>query len=409
MQVKKNTIKYVCRVQKMSLYQCRPNKHFMLTKQAYIELYEKYEQGLCSKQEIELLESYPDDFLLRDGDWDKGLMGPQETVKNTLKSTIQNHIRTRKGGIQRQQMIYKIAAAAIVCITLGLLIRFRTSDPFIKNDSYIDSTSEQIQAGGFRATLTLEDGTQMDLEELNVGELVVNGQVVGSKTKRGQLAYQGTRRDAIVKYHTIETPRGGEYQIDLPDGSKVWLNAASSIRFPTTFSQDNRTVKITGEVYFQVAKDKNKPFIVDAGDQQITVLGTKFNVNAYDNEQSIQTSLLEGKVTIKSGQEEFLLVPGQRATYNKQNSRMVTDKFVDGNVLAWQRDQFVFDAENLQSILRKIERWYDVEVIYKGEVSDQVFSGNISRLEQVDEVLNMLALTGMVSFETKGRRIYVLN
>ncbi|MGO3807121.1 MAG: FecR domain-containing protein, partial [Sphingobacterium sp.] len=225
----------------------------MLTKQAYIELYEKYEQGLCSKQEIELLESYPDDFLLRDGDWDKGLMGPQETVKNTLKSTIQNHIRTRKGGIQRQQMIYKIAAAAIVCITLGLLIRFRTSDPFIKNDSYIDSTSEQIQAGGFRATLTLEDGTQMDLEELNVGELVVNGQVVGSKTKRGQLAYQGTRRDAIVKYHTIETPRGGEYQIDLPDGSKVWLNAASSIRFPTTFSQDNRTVKITGEVYFQVA------------------------------------------------------------------------------------------------------------------------------------------------------------
>ncbi|MGO1243786.1 FecR family protein [Sphingobacterium sp. JB170] len=381
----------------------------MLTKQAYIELYEKYEQGLCSKQEIELLESYPDDFLLRDGDWDKGLMGPQETVKNTLKSTIQNHIRTRKGGIQRQQMIYKIAAAAIVCITLGLLIRFRTSDPFIKNDSYIDSTSEQIQAGGFRATLTLEDGTQMDLEELNVGELVVNGQVVGSKTKRGQLAYQGTRRDAIVKYHTIETPRGGEYQIDLPDGSKVWLNAASSIRFPTTFSQDNRTVKITGEVYFQVAKDKNKPFIVDAGDQQITVLGTKFNVNAYDNEQSIQTSLLEGKVTIKSGQEEFLLVPGQRATYNKQNSRMVTDKFVDGNVLAWQRDQFVFDAENLQSILRKIERWYDVEVIYKGEVSDQVFSGNISRLEQVDEVLNMLALTGMVSFETKGRRIYVLN
>ncbi|MGO3807475.1 MAG: FecR family protein, partial [Sphingobacterium sp.] len=150
-------------------------------------------------------------------------------------------------------------------------------------------------------------------------------------------------------------------------------------------------------------------FIVDAGDQQITVLGTKFNVNAYDNEQSIQTSLLEGKVTIKSGQEEFLLVPGQRATYNKQNSRMVTDKFVDGNVLAWQRDQFVFDAENLQSILRKIERWYDVEVIYKGEVSDQVFSGNISRLEQVDEVLNMLALTGMVSFETKGRRIYVLN
>ncbi|MGO3305624.1 MAG: FecR family protein [Sphingobacterium sp.] len=381
----------------------------MLTKQAYIELYEKYEQGLCSKQEIELLESYPDDFLLRDGDWDRGLMGPQETVKNTLKSTIQNHIRTRKGGIQRQQMIYKIAAAAIVCITLGLLIRFRTSDPFIKNDSYIDSTSEQIQAGGFRATLTLEDGTQMDLEELNVGELVVNGQVVGSKTKRGQLAYQGTRRDAIVKYHTIETPRGGEYQIDLPDGSKVWLNAASSIRFPTTFSQDNRTVKITGEVYFQVAKDKNKPFIVDAGDQQITVLGTKFNVNAYDNEQSIQTSLLEGKVTIKSGQEEFLLVPGQRATYNKQNSRMVTDKFVDGNVLAWQRDQFVFDAENLQSILRKIERWYDVEVIYKGEVSDQVFSGNISRLEQVDEVLNMLALTGMVSFETKGRRIYVLN
>ncbi len=380
----------------------------MLTKQEYIKLYEKYEQGHCTKQEKELLESYQDEFQLTDEDWDNYTMGNQELIKNNLTQKLQAHIRKSKGERRYRTMLIKIAAAAILLVAIGLFTRVQIENIITKNQIN-NGPPEHIDAGGSRATLMLEDGTCMDLEKLNIGELVVKGNVLGSKLKTGQLAYQKATNNSAVNYHTIITPRGGEYQIDLPDGSKVWLNAASSIRFPTSFSGGKREVKITGEVYFEVSKDKTMPFIVDVGDQRITVLGTHFNVNAYEEEHFVQTSLLEGKVVIKSNQEELILSPGQSASFNKKSAKVTKQKFNVSEVLAWQRGEFVFNAENITSIMRKIQRWYDVEVIYRGDVRGKVFSGSISRFEEVREVLDMLALTGTVSFEIKGRRVYVLN
>lgn len=410
MQVKKKCNKYVCGLKKMSLYMCKPNTRIMLTKQEYIELYEKYEQGLCTEEELALLETYRDGFSFSDKNWDDSTMGDQELVKKNLRVKVESHIQKGRP-ISINHSLFKIAVTVILFLAAGLVIHdqvgnFSSEQRVDKNES-----SNGIKAGGFRATLMLDDGTTMDLEDLKTGDLVVNGDVLGSKEKNGQLAYRGTAENKAVKYHTIVTPRGGEFQVDLPDGSKVWLNAASSIRFPTNFTGDQRQVKISGEVYFQVTKDRDRPFIVDVGDQLITVLGTQFNVNAYKDEQSVQTSLVEGKVAIQSIHDNLVLSPGQRANYNKKSAKMTTDTFNVSDVLAWQRGEFVFNAESIQSIMRKIERWYDVEIVYDNSdnITEKVFSGSISRFEQVDEVLNMLALTGTVSFETKGRRIHVLN
>jgi len=205
-------------------------------------------------------------------------------------------------------------------------------------------------------------------------------------------------------YNTITTTRGHQYQLILPDGSQVWLNAGSSIRFPIAFSGNERRVAVTGELYFDVKHNSSMPFTVVANGVEVHDLGTQFNINAYDNEEGVVTTLIEGKVSVN----KKTLTPGQQVQVNEKSGevKMVKDADVEA-AIAWKNGQFMFQGNTIQSVMRQLERWYDVQVEYSGNVSNEEFVGTISRFGNISEVLSMLQKTGTVSFEIKGRKVIV--
>ncbi|WP_448634930.1 FecR family protein [Pedobacter panaciterrae] len=243
--------------------------------------------------------------------------------------------------------------------------------------------------------------------------------MVINKTADGQLVYTVSDSDPQGKngaqlFNTIETPNGGKYQVNLPDGTRVWLNAASLLRYPTKFSGSKRVVELTGEGYFEVAKLPGKiPFIVKSEGQEVEVLGTHFNINSYEDEGPIKTTLLEGSVRVIRSKSSWnapdnnvLLRPGEQSELGEQkiNVKEVNTE----SILAWKDGDFVFDGDDLKSIMRKVARWYDVEVIYKGEFDDVKFGGLISRSKNISSVLGIMESTGKIHFVIEGNRITVL-
>jgi ferric-dicitrate binding protein FerR (iron transport regulator) len=221
---------------------------------------------------------------------------------------------------------------------------------------------------------------------------------------------QVTEKDAAF-YNTITTPRGGQYQVTLSDGTKVWLNAASSIRFPVLFTGNERKVEITGEAYFEVAKNVSKPFKVKTISSEVEVLGTHFNVNAYDDEAVAKTTLLEGLVKVSVPQTggklaARFLQPGQQSGITKDGRISVLNNADTEEAVAWKNGRFQFRSADLKSILRQISRWYDVDVVYKGNV-DLHFTGQLTRDDYVSKVFDKLALTGEVHFKIEGKKIIV--
>ena len=262
-----------------------------------------------------------------------------------------------------------------------------------------------ILPGGNHAVLTMSDGSTILLDSMQNGTLQQGNTKVN---KQGGLLIYDTHASSIanapVVYNTLSTPRGGQYQVVLPDGSKVWLNAASSLLFPTAFTGSQRKVELTGEAYFEVAKNKDKPFLVKVGDMQVKVLGTHFNINAYSDENTIRTSLLEGSVKIIKDNKSKLLKPGNQAVLNKkQNEIDITDIDMNG-VMAWKNGLFQFEGDNITTIMREIGRWYNVEIVYSGKVSTRTFEGKISRDAELSEVLRILELS-KVKFSVVGRKI----
>ena len=262
-----------------------------------------------------------------------------------------------------------------------------------------------ILPGGNHAVLTMSDGSTILLDSMQNGTLQQGNAKVN---KQGSLLIYDTHASSIanapVVYNTLSTPRGGQYQVVLPDGSKVWLNAASSLLFPTAFTGSQRKVELTGEAYFEVAKNKDKPFLVKVGDMQVKVLGTHFNINAYSDENTIRTSLLEGSVKIIKDNKSKLLKPGNQAVLNKkQNEIDITDIDMNG-VMAWKNGLFQFEGDNITTIMREIGRWYNVEIVYSGKVPARTFEGKISRNAELSEVLRILELS-KVKFSVVGRKI----
>jgi ferric-dicitrate binding protein FerR (iron transport regulator) len=211
-------------------------------------------------------------------------------------------------------------------------------------------------------------------------------------------------------YNKITTPRGGQYQVTFSDGTKVWLNAASSIRFPVVFTGKYRKVEITGEAYFEVAKNKAMPFKVKANNSEIEVLGTHFNVSAYNDEAEIKATLLEGKVKVSALDSDnklpAVLEPGEQAAINKEGKIDIKNNADTEEVMAWMNGYFQFKSADLKTILRQIARWYDVDIEYKGN-ANMLFTGQLTRNENVSKVLSKLALTGEVHFKIEGKRIIV--
>ena len=308
----------------------------------------------------------------------------------------------------------RIAAAILVLFTSGLLIiRHQNSAQNTSIKRVANQRSNIIMPGGKAATLTLANGKVILLSNAVNGLLTNTGAGKVLKNRSGQIIYDNngntTVADNQVSYNTLKTPKGGEYQVVLPDGTKVWLNAASSISYPVIFTGNERRVKLIGEAYFEVAKNKQKPFYVSINDIQIRVLGTHFNISAYGEDEGVTTTLLEGAVQVTKNKSLSLLKPGQQAVINYTSDNIVVSEANIENAMAWKNGYFIFDDDNIVGIMKKISRWYDVDIDYKGTFADQKFGGTFYRNKSISELLKHLEKVGGTHFTITGRRISVMN
>jgi ferric-dicitrate binding protein FerR (iron transport regulator) len=309
------------------------------------------------------------------------------------------------------------AAAAIVILILGSSVYYilnkKTMPQVVQNKPVHKQLKNDVAPGYKGAVLTLSNGQQIFLDSAGNGMLAAQGSTNILK-QNGKIVYnkQNISKSEVL-YNTMATPRGRQYSLVLADGSKVWLNAASSITFPTAFTGNERRVQITGEAYFEVAKDPTKPFTVSISsssakldEAEVKVLGTHFNIKAYDDEPDIKTTLLEGAVRITKQNVDALLKPGQEVILDDHGDFKVAKANVE-EAVAWKDGLFEFNNADIKSIMRQLSRWYDVEVVYQGHVADKSFSGVISQNTNLSNVLKMLQLTKTVHFKIEGTKVIV--
>ena len=316
---------------------------------------------------------------------------------------------------------WMVAAAAVLVLTMGYFSRFRNQDPLttgMTTDAAPLTVKPKTAIAAVntirdKAVLKLADGSVIGLDTIAKGTIATQGDVKIIKGEEGELLYYpGSQKASAESYNTIVTPKGGKYCVVLPDGTKVWLNAASSLRFPTGLEQGEREVVLTGEAYFEVTKNGRYPFHVKAGNISVEVLGTKFNVNAYREEGRIATTLVQGKIRVlKSGDghssQGILLKPGIQATL-ADNGTLTLDQ--DPNmeeVLAWKNGNFNFVNTPVPEILREISRWYDLEIVYEGSPPDKRLTGTFSRNVGLDQLTNMLQYAG-INMHIEKKRLLIL-
>lgn len=311
-----------------------------------------------------------------------------------------------KGRISIWRIISR-SAAAIFILSLSAYLIYKPEVKKIKGTVTSARTTANVSAGSNKALLTLGDGHIITLDDAGRGAVALQGATQISKMANGHLLYQPSRTgQSEILFNTLTTPRGGQYKLTLPDGSNVWLNSASSIRYPTAFAGPTRNVQITGEVYFEIAHDAAKPFLVNAGEMEVKVLGTHFNVNAYRDESSINTTLLEGSLKLSKAGEVTMLQPGQQAQLSSNGNFHLANDVDLEEVVAWKNGYFSFTKADLQSVLRQIARWYDVEIAYEGAIAPREFGGKIGRSSNISEVLEILQET-KVHFRISGKKIIV--
>ncbi|CAH0266625.1 hypothetical protein SRABI27_03370 [Pedobacter sp. Bi27] len=306
-----------------------------------------------------------------------------------------------------------IAAAAVLVIVASIAIYF-TIRPKKEFTAKIANPAEKILPGTDKAILTLADGRKITLDK-NTSTLLLDS-LAGiriKKTAKGELVYEvlDVKETAanLNAFNTIETPRGSQYKVILPDGSNVWLNASSSLKYPVIFNGNKRNVELAGEAYFEVAKNKEMPFVVHTQTQDVQVLGTHFNINAYPDETETKTTLLEGKVLVSKGAESKMMKPGEQVINANQSRVLELRTMTDATEsIAWKNGLFLFNHNDLHTIMHQISRWYDVEVDYEGDFRKQYYSGTISKFGKVTDVLKTMELTGSVKFKIVGRRIIVM-
>ena len=318
-------------------------------------------------------------------------------------------VLTTRKKVRMFRMTWQAAAAAAILVAAfagGWMALMKTPAVPAENEVPMTVAKETILPGGEKAILTLSDGAMVQLDSAQNGVLAQQGAVAVSKLKNGMLAYRATgNTKEETHYNKISTPKGGVYAVMLPDGSRAYLNAASSIRFPTVFAE-TRSVEITGEVYFEVARNPAVQFEVKARGATVMVHGTHFNVHAYEDEAATSVTLLEGAVSVANGRESITLQPGQQAVAAADLRKMEGVVDLD-EVMAWKNGLFHFENLALPEIMRQISRWYDVDVTYRGNTANRRFSGVVSRSSSITDVLQFMRLAG-VRFEIAGRNITVI-
>jgi len=302
---------------------------------------------------------------------------------------------------------YAAVASAIVATTTIVLIRYNRKPDAISTLS-TKPYKNDVAPGRNKALLTLSDGSTIILDNVQNGVLSRQGATRVIKVDGGRLAYKSNATPGNLIYNTLTTPRGGQYQVTLPDGSRVWLNASSSLKYPIAFMGKERSVELTGEGYFEVAKNPAMPFKVKVSGLSVDVLGTNFNINAYPDENAIKTSLLTGSVKVTLGTENLLLQPRDQAQVDLSGKFKVFNDVNVENEVAWMKGYFFFDRADTRTVMRQLARWYDVEVEYQGSIPDsRRFEGKIQRNLKLSQVLDVLA-SNQVHFRIDGKKLTVL-
>lgn len=342
----------------------------------------------------------------------------REDRMQTILEGILGGTSLRKPAIYRRGWFRWAAAACIGMLMLGSYLLWRRGERAVMPVAGPQRLVAEVAPGGNKAILTLGNGSTIILDSAANGILAEQGKTSVSKQRDGVLAYEGgtSRKPGAaggVSYNTLTTPRGGQYEVRLPDGTRVWLNAASSLTYPTAFTGRNRKVTMTGEAYFEVAPDQQRPFEVETGGLRAEVLGTHFNINAYTDEAYIGTTLLEGSVRVRTGKVALVLHPGEQGlTENTAGGRDNTGGIKTAaqvnleQVMAWKNGLFYFNHADIQTVMRQLSRWYDVEVEYQGVLPARDFRGKMQRDLQLSQVLKFLEQSD-VHFTLTGKKIIV--
>jgi len=401
----------------------------VMSKERIQYLLQRYAANEASRQEVqELFEWLKDqqgedalkNFILQAQTDEEPDLSLPEQHWNNIWHSVQS-ATTRQLPKKNVRYLWTRMAAAALILGIAGSAWFYFSHQKTKATAIVTAAKKDITPGGNKALLTLADGSTIILDTVQNGLLALQGKTKIIKQTTGELLYSqlvsSEPTAGEVLYNTITTPAGGQYKLELPDGSKVWLNAGSSLYFPASFTGSKRIVKLTGEAYFEVAKvsreGKKRPFIVvippsasGAGGGEVEVLGTHFNVNAYNDESVIRTTLLEGKVKVSSSvtnQQQppnpKLLLPGKQALLNSKTHTIRITEANTEQAVAWKNGFFRFKETGIHELMRQVARWYDVDVEYQTNRSDQYYTGVISRSQNISALLQMLELTGTVHFQ----------
>jgi transmembrane sensor len=391
-------------------------------------LFKKYIDNKCSPMEVQELLTYfniPENetllrnFILQNLEAANSIDG--EEYSQWMKSTEVIYVKLKKQIDSEKVKIvpffskgwFKVAAAAVLLIGSIAVYQFAFTNDM--NQQIVlnkpENKKQDVSPGGNKAILTLSDGSAIVLDSAANGTLAQQGISKIIKLPNGQLVYNSLGgKPAEVLYNTITTPRGGQYQLILADGSKVWLNASSSLRFPATFTGKERKVELTGEAYFEVAKNASMPFKINVeGRSEVEVLGTHFNINSYVDEATINTTLLEGsvKVTGFSNHNSKLIVPGEQAQLHQNGLISLNKNLNMEEVMAWKNGNFYFNKASLQMVLRQLSRWYDVEIVYEGNVPQREFEGEMERGLNLSQILKILEKNN-VHFKIEKNKLIVM-
>ncbi|MDB5146026.1 MAG: hypothetical protein JWQ57_46 [Mucilaginibacter sp.] len=384
-----------------------------MPKQEFLQLIDRYLAGQSTAAEKEQLLNFFESFQGDADEWDEKVIGVKQELEDRMLKNIRQAIAEPVVNAQPQviklHFFRNVAAAAIVLLLSGTAVyHWYTKHEQQKLTAQSKAiVKHDVDPGDNKAVLTLANGTKLVLDSAKIGLLNQSGNISINKTKDGQVVYsadKGQQQNNQITYNTISTPTGGQYQVVLPDGSKVWLNSASSLKFPTVFSGNKRDVELSGEGYFEVAKNKTKPFNVKVNNIEVAVLGTHFNIMAYSDEAAVKATLLEGSVRLTQGNVSDLLKPGQQGVVNNKGIKIIdvdTDEAV-----AWKNGFFDFERANIQDIMKQLSRWYGTEVMYEGKIPDDEFVGKISRDVKLSQVLHILELSH-VRFRIENKKIIV--
>jgi len=378
------------------------------------ELADKWLKGTITEEEKKYFEDWYNREAEQHPEWTRDL--DEQSLRNRLfrgileKTEIKEQTAKKTLSLtHRRKQLYKwpsVAAAAVVIFAIGVWFFQRQNSSF-QAEHKQGNIRINLPPGREAATLTLADGSLIDLDSTQNGEVTIQGKTIISK-HGGQVAYipPAGKEKLPVLYNTITTSRGNLYLLVLSDSTRVWLNSASSLHFPAAFSGEARLVELTGEAYFEVAKNATMPFRVNVNGIEVEVLGTHFNINAYSDEDIMETTLLEGSVKVKHDNASVLIKPGERAVIGNHETQINVSEADLDQVMAWQKGFFEFDNTELPAIMRQISRWYNVDIRYEGQPGDKKFGGRISKKLNLGNILTLLEANG-VQFALEGQTLVV--